>query len=175
MRNKLPFICKTLIFTAVLISLVTVASAQNQEQTFAGDISRKQMEAQISFFNDALSEFYATTPDQAVKLWVKGDQTRNGVYKYSVSCDQLKQWLVNRWGEPEKNFWIIGGSSPWLTKYEILSKTNISSTEVQYVVQYQWATSAGPEKPSKEQLLVKKTNDKWCIDSVKLIEGYLNY
>jgi hypothetical protein len=88
---------KPLAFTVVLLSLVFVVSA-------SGEITKQQMEAQISFFNDALTEFGASTPEQAVQLWVKGDQARNGVFKYSVSCDKLKEWLINRWGDPEKSF-----------------------------------------------------------------------
>jgi len=159
---------KILAFAILILPLVIAVSA-------SGEISRQQMEAQISFFHDSLAEFGASAPEQAVKLWAKGDETRNGVYKYSVSCDELKQWLVNRWGEPEKNFWIIGGSSPWLTDYKIINQTNISSTEIQYLIEYRWATSAGPEAPSTEELLVKKINDKWCVASVKVLSGYQNY
>jgi len=159
---------RPLIFLVVLLSLILVVSA-------SGEITRQQMEAQISFFNDALSEFGVSDPEQAIPLWVKGDQTRNGVYKYSVACDDLKQWFIKRWGKPEKSFWIIGGSSPWLSGYEILSKTDISSAEIQYLVQYHWATSTGPEAPSTEQLLLKKINHKWCVDSVKLLSGLPNY
>lgn len=133
------------------------------------------MEAQVTFFNDALSEFGATTAEQAVKLWGKGDAKRNGVYKYSVSCDELKRWLIKRWGAPESHFWIIGGSSPWLTNYQVLSKKELSPTEIQYVVQYDWATSAGDEAPTKEALLIKKINEKWCVMSATALEGSRNY
>ena len=140
--------------------------------SFDDTISRQQMEAQISFFNDALLEFGATSPDEAARLWAKGDQTRNGVYKYAVSCDHLKKQLIRKWGSPEKSFWIIGGSSPWLTRYDIIGKKYISPTELQYIVQYQWATSAGQEAPSTEQILLKKIDGKWCISHVIQSVGY---
>lgn len=174
MKHKiLSFLFLTLLY--INISTAAAAGLLNQENTVESEISRQQMEAQISFFDDALNEFGAATPDQAVALWAKGDETRNGVYKYSVSCDQLKQWLVNRWGKPKKSFWIIGGSSPWLTGYQIMNKKTLSPQKLQYTVKYSRATSAGPEKPSIEQLTVVKFKDKWCISGVKLISGYQYY
>lgn len=133
------------------------------------------MEAQVSFFNEALLEFGAASPDEAIRLWAKGDQTRNGIYKYAVSCTPLKQRFIKSWGIPEKSFWIIGGSSPWLTNYEIISKAIISPTEIRYMVRYQWATSAGPEAPSTEQLLIIKVNDKWCVSSIVQSDGYHSF
>ncbi|MEM5770588.1 MAG: hypothetical protein AAGU32_20230, partial [Bacillota bacterium] len=107
-----------------------------------------------------------------VELWVKGDQARNGVYKYVVACDPLKQRLISEWGLPEKSFWIIGGSSPWLTGYEIVSKTHLSPTEIRYVIEYQWASSAGPETPSTEQLFLEKAQDGWCVTRFIQSDGY---
>lgn len=170
MKKKLSFIIiAILLFVPALMRPAGAASDPNQD---TDKISRQQMEAQISFFNEALSEFGAASPDEAVRLWVKGDQTRNGVYKYAVSCDPLKRALVEKWGAPEKNFWIIGGSSPWFTQYKIISKKKISSFELLYVIQYQWASSAGPEAPSTEQLLLKKEDDKWCVSNEIPSEGY---
>ena len=171
MKKKFSFIIAMLLFVPALTPSALAAQTTNQDQS-TDQISRQQMEAQISFFREALSEFGAASPDEAVRLWIKGDQTRNGVYKYAVSCNQLKQHLLNKWGPPEKSYWIIGSSSPWLTQYKIISKKNVSSTELLYVIQYQWASSAGPEMPSTEQLLLKKTDDKWCVSNVMQSEGY---
>ena len=172
MKNRLSFTLTILIFVIALMSPVLAAPGQSKELSSDEKVNRQQLEAQVSFFNDALLEFGATSPDEAVRLWAKGDQTRNGVYKYTVACDKLKQRLISSWGAPEKSFWIIGGSSPWLTSYEIANKTIISPTEIKYVIRYQWATSAGPEAPSTEQLLVKKFNDKWCVSNVVQSNGY---
>jgi hypothetical protein len=164
---------RSLIFAvAVAISLLTPsAMAISETATSQEQLNKQQQEAQIYFFNIVLNEFGATTPDQAVVLWAKGDETRNGVYKYSVSSKELKQWLIKRWGAPEKSFWIIGGSSPWLTSFDIKTKTNISATEYQYVVQYNWATSAGQEPATIEQLSVVLINDRWCITKTEMLSG----
>ncbi|MGI5986474.1 MAG: hypothetical protein ACOX7O_11600 [Oscillospiraceae bacterium] len=175
MKKKIlfSFIALTLILSAIAHASAATSSGKSLDPD--AKISKQQMEAQIYFFNSVLLEFAAPSPDRAVELWVKGDQTRNGVYKYAVADDLLKQRLVSEWGTPEKSFWIIGGSSPWLTRYSILSKTELSPTEIQYVVQYEWATSAGPETPSTEKLTLQKTNAGWYVKNVIPSDGYHSY
>lgn len=135
-------------------------------------ISRQQLEAQVILFHGALEHFTAPSPDKAVALWVEGDQTRSGVLKYAVSCETLKQRLLKEWGPPDKTYWIIGGSSPWLSGHKIISKTDLSPTEIRYVVQYEWASSAGPEPPSTEELVLQKTRDGWCVKTYVQSDGY---
>lgn len=167
MNKKVLFIISTLICSNILLTPVLAVGGN--------EIDRQQMEAQISFFNNALIEFAATSPDQAVMLWAKGDETRNGVYKYAVACEGIKKELIKKWGPAEKSFWIIGASSPWMTKYNIIQKNEISPTEIKYTVEYEWATSAGAEEPSTEQLWLKKTDNNWCVKRVVQSGGYHSY
>lgn len=159
------------LYPLIVLSLLSVAmstfaaATSGQEPASGSRISRQQLSAQISFFNDALSELGAASADEAARLWAEGHRTRNGVYQYAVSCHTLKQKLIDSWGSPETNFWIIGTSSPWVTRYDILSKTEISKTEAAYVVRYQWATSAGQEAPTTERLLLHQANGYWCVGS----------
>ncbi len=87
-----------------------------------------------------------------MRLWVRGDETRNGVYKYAAGDSRIKQWLTDRWGKPEKSFWIIGGSSPWLTGFEFAETKNIAEKVVRYNVTYYWSTSGGPEEPTQRSI-----------------------
>ena len=143
--------------------------------TPAPDASRQQLEAQIYFFKEALDLFAPQTPEEAVRLWIKGDETRNGVYKYAASDSRVKQWLVDRWGKPEKSFWIIGGSSPWLAGYDIEEIKNMEPKAIQYAVTYYWNTSAGPEEPTMEHITVTKYKDGWHISKVNPVSGPQNY
>lgn len=172
MKNGIKYTFAALVLLSVMASSAFAATTSVKELDPDPKISRQQMSAQTSFFNEALVHFTAPSPDWAVELWVKGDQTRNGVYKYAVACDELKQRLISEWGLPEKSFWIIGGSSPWLTGHEIVSKTYLSPTEIRYVVEYQWTTSAGPEPPSTEQLFLERTQDGWCVTRFIQSDGY---
>lgn len=167
MKKKLlyPLMIISLVFV-ILSSAVAVTSGKGLVSD--PDISRQQMEAQISLFHSVLLEFGASSPEEALRLWTEGNRMRNGVYQYAVSCSALKQRIIDEWGVPEKSFWIIGGSSPWMTQYDILSKTEVSPTEIAYVVQYQWATSAGQEAPTTERLLLQKIGDVWCVSSAEV-------
>lgn len=136
------------------------------------EVSRRQLEAQVQLFHDALVSLSVPSPERAVALWVQGDQMRNGVYKYAVACEGLRLKMLDEWGPPEKSFWIIGGSSPWLAGHQILSKTPISPNEIQYVVQYEWASSAGPEAPSRELLTLVETPRGWCVRDFVQSNGY---
>ena len=164
MKKFMQFTCALAVVLAILAS--AAASAVPIE-------SNAQYKGQISYFKDALDEFGAANPDQVVKLWVKGDETRNGVFKYAVACDSLKKQLISRWGDPEKNFWNIGVSSPWLAGHEIVSNLEVSPTEMRYTVKYYWQTSAGPELPTLEHLTITKEKDKWCVSKVSPLPAVL--
>ncbi len=162
-------------FLISILAVVTISALPASAASAATDISTTQMQAQISFFKQALDEFGASAPEDAVGLWVKGDETRNGVFKYAVGSEKIKQWLIDKWGAPEKNFWIIGGSSPWLSGHEIVSKTEVSPTERRYGVKYYWMSSTGPSEPTLERLTVTKEKDKWCVSRVTPVTGPSNY
>jgi hypothetical protein len=151
---------------AVLTALASPASAAPVTETSVPIESDAQYEAQISFFKSALDEFGPADPDEAVRLWVKGDETRNGVFKYAAASPPLKLRLAGRWGAPEKNFWIIGTSSPWLSGCDIESRVVKSPTVIRFSVRYYWQTSAGPSSPTAELLYVIKYREKWLVDKV---------
>lgn len=175
MKSKIYSNFALLLSIFAFMSSVLGTKAEAMDLDPDDKISRQQLEAQITFFDDVLQEFSATNPGEAVRLWVKGDQSRNGVYKYAVACDKLKQQLIDKWGPAEKSFWIIGGSSPWLAAYRIISKTELSPTELQYEIEYQWASSAGQEAPSTEKLIVTKIDNKWCVSDFLRTEGYYSW
>lgn len=129
-------------------------------------IKLQQLKAQIGFFKNVLDEFGATTPEQVVELWVRAEETRNGVFHYAVSCDKLKKEIIEKWGKPEENFWIIGGSSPWLDKYEVDNKKKLNDSTYEINIKYYWTTSAGPSSPTQDILTIVKNMDKWCVESV---------
>ncbi len=139
------------------------------------EIGRQQLEGQIYFFKESLDLLAPQTPEEAVHLWVKGDETRNGVYKYAAADKRIKGWLTERWGEPEKSFWIIGSSSPWLTDYEIVEKTRMEDKAVLYTVVYDWGSSVGPEKPTTELITVTKYRKGWGVSKIEPINGFQNY
>ena len=125
------------------------------------------MKIQLRLFKRVTDELGATSPLQVVKLWVKGDEFRNGVYKYSVSCNELKDKLVKEWGSAEESYWIIGGSSPWLRKYEITKNKKIDNSTYEITIKYYWADSGGDSEPTFNKLTIIKNDNYWCVKEVK--------
>ncbi len=148
-----------LLLAACVLCLTAAAKPKNDKP------AKAQLEAQIALFDEAINAMGACTPEQAVSLWIKGEQTRNGVYKYAVACKQLKQELIANWGKPEQSIWVIGTSSPWVTGSEIVSKEVVSDKEINFRVQYFWATSTGPAEPTSEDIVVNMKDCLWCVKS----------
>lgn len=131
------------------------------------DITHQQTKGQVQFFQQALDELGATSPEQVIKIWVKAEITRNGVFHYAVACDKLKNEIIKKWGHPKDNFWIIGGSSPWLNKYEIISNKKLSDSLVEAKIKFYWTTSYSPTEPTETTLIITKNGDIWCVKEVK--------
>jgi hypothetical protein len=130
-------------------------------------VTHLQTKGQVDFFRQALDELGATSPEQVVKLWVKAEQTRNGVFHYAVACEELKSKIIKEWGEPQENFWIYGGSSPWLDRYEIVSSQKLNNSSYQIKIKFFWTTSTGPSEPTENTLVIVKNKDIWCVKEVK--------
>jgi len=130
-------------------------------------ITHQQSKAQVYFFKEALDELGATSPEQVVKIWAKAERTRNGVYHYAVACDTLKSELIKKWGNPEESYWNIGGSSPWVHKYEIIYNKKISDSEFEARIKYYWATSYAPMETTETTLTIIKNGEVWCVKEAK--------
>lgn len=164
------------IFILLLIALLFSPNAAihasspkqgGNKQADTAKISRQQLKAQIQYFREALDNLGAASPDQAAKIWAEGPNTRNGVLQYSVACPSLKAKIIEKLGKPEKSFWNIGTSSPWVEKYEIGEMKKINPLKYQTTITYYWATSTGIENTTNEMLTIIKTGDIWCVSEVK--------
>jgi hypothetical protein len=126
-------------------------------------VTHKQTMGQVSFFKEALDKLGATSPEQVVKTWAEAEKTRNGVYHYAVACTELKNKIIIAWGKPEENFWVYGGSSPWLDRYEILSNKKLNNYEYEVKIKFYWATSLPTSETTETTLKIVKENDTWCV------------
>ena len=181
MKNIIKFAISIIIFISLLLNTDSAYAFQTSfsdnanntilnyknSQDDLNHVSHQQSKAQVEFFSQALNELGATSPKQVVKLWVKAEQTRNGVFHYAVACDELKKKIIKEWGEPQENFWIIGVSSPWLDKYEILSNKKLNNSCYETTIKFFWITSAGPSDPTQNTLVIVKNKDIWCVKEVK--------
>ncbi|MBK1811815.1 hypothetical protein JHL18_14435 [Clostridium sp. YIM B02505] len=129
-------------------------------------ITHEQTKAQVYLFKQALDEFGATSPEQVISIWTKTEKTRNGVYHYSVACKELKTKIIENLGNPKDTYWIYGVSSPWLDRYEVISKNKISDTEYMVKLKFFWSTSSGPFNTTENTLSIIKDGDTWCVNKV---------
>lgn len=168
-------------FTLYLLSIITlilittntddyqIKTYSNSNTTYLQPdfITNQQTKAQVRLFKEALDQFGANSPEQVVDIWVNAEKTRNGVFHYAVACSELKDKIIEEWGKADDSFWIYGGSSPWLDKYEILYNKKLSESEYEVKIKFFWITSAGPSKPSETILSIVKDKDIWCVKETR--------
>lgn len=147
-------------------SFTSIASFNKVTEDYTA-ITHQQSKAQVYFFKQALDELGATSPEQVIKIWAKAESTRNGVYHYAVACDNLKNEIIKKLGDPEESYWNIGGSSPWVDKYEIIYNKKISDSEFEAKIKYYWTTSYAPTETTETTLTIIKNGDVWCVKEVK--------
>jgi hypothetical protein len=83
----------------------------------------------------------------------------------------MKQKLETLWGKPGDSYYIIGGSSPWLSKYTVASLQQVSKSVARAVIRYEWVTSAGPSKPTGQALTMIRQGGMWQVDAVSGSQG----
>ncbi|GKU25774.1 hypothetical protein [Clostridium folliculivorans] len=175
--NIIPKIITTILMSTLLTNLpysetelkYNLSAYLNKEQIpHKKDnlITPEQTKAQVELFKQALDEFGATSPEQVISIWAKSEKTRNGVYHYSVSCKDLKANIIKDLGVPKDNYWIYGVSSPWLDRYDVISKNKISDTEYIVKLKFFWSTSSGPFNTTENTLRIIQTGDIWCVKEV---------
>jgi len=149
------------ILTIFALNTVNVEGAQNPEVN--PPISHQQTKGQVELFQQALDKLAATSPEQVIDIWASGEKMRNGVFHYAVSCDELKSKFIKLWGEPKDGYWIIGGSSPWLQRYEIVYNKKLNNSTYEAKIRFYWITSAGPSGYTETTLHIVKNKDTWCV------------
>lgn len=148
------------IFLAQFTNTITCGAVPIDE---SDDVKFIQLKAQVHLFNQAIDELGATSPIQAATLWAKGEQKRNGVYQYSVAGKNLKEKMIQRWGPPEESLWVIGVSSPWVSKCEIVANRKINEKTYEVKIKYYWETSSGASPPSYDTLIIRRECDNWYV------------
>lgn len=135
---------------------------------------------QVRMLESALA---AKTPQDAVELWAKAVQTRNGALEYGILSPRLKE--LKRASFEAAN-WVTGISSPWLERYMIHpGKVNADGSQT-FEVQFDYRTSTDIDQPVRwndipsfpvvvqqfdDFWYVSRFPEDWMIQSVKLPDG----
>lgn len=125
------------------------------------------LNCKLSLYEETLNHIAACTPEATADLWAKGVKSRNGVLQYSMMSSELKQKFKAEMIQNKNLCWVTGTSSPWAENYKIISSKKIDNTNYQYIIKFQWVTSAGSADPSQNKLLIGQEEGKWKIKEIK--------
>ncbi|MDQ0175538.1 stalk domain-containing protein [Bacillus chungangensis] len=110
--------------------------------------NREEIETCLHMIEEAL---ISSTPEDTVKLWGRGEQTRSGALQYAALSPELKKAAM----EQNQSSWVTGMSSPWIGQITIAKEIKHSDQAVEYTITYPEITSAGSTIGS-ETFLVEK-------------------
>lgn len=93
--------------------------------------------------------------DEALKLWGRGEQTRNGALQYAALSPTLRL-LADKSAYVRESYWVTGFSSPWMGTITITDRNRISSSKIKYTISYPEITSSPPDTVGTEKLVIEK-------------------
>lgn len=113
------------------------------------------------------------SPQLAVETWARGIKTRNGALQFAVLSPSMRRTHESAFVAAN---WVTGGSSPWVDRYQIMSKKQQDETWW-FEIEYHLMTSSGSFGTETQQLAVSYfplTEDRmegWYITSFTPVPG----
>lgn len=127
----------------------------------------EELKGTIDMLKDALNELGANTSDDAINIWSKGIQTRNGYLQYYVLCNDMKHKFIEELSKSQRlSSWVTGYSSPWVSSYNVVNLEKINSSKYKATINFNWATSTGPYESTEVTITTTKIDNKWCISDI---------
>lgn len=132
----------------------------------------EQIRSEIERIENAL---IPDSADEAIKLWGRGLQTRNGALQYAALSPQLRQ-EADKSAYVRQSYWVIGSSSPQVGSITIASRNELSDTKIEYTLSFPEIFSGQPHAIATEKMLVEKLFDNvqggWFITQILQSSGY---
>jgi|GEM_PF-6094112 len=101
------------------------------------------------------STLVPSSADEAIKLWGRGEQTRNGALQYAALSPELRL-EADKSNYVRSSHWVTGGSSPWVGPITIENQNKRNDTKIEYTLSFPEITSAPPNTIATEKLVVEK-------------------
>lgn len=129
---------------------------------------------QLAKTEDAL---IPASPEEAMNLWGRGEQARNGALQYTALSPDLRRQVDKSILEDSKfGFWVTGMSSPWVGPIAVQEEKKLSDTATEFTVTFPEVTSAPPNTTATERFAVEKLTvngkDGWFITKMLQSSGY---
>ncbi len=116
-----------------------------------------------------------TSADEAIKIWGRGEQTRNGGLQYLALSPQLRQ-EADKSNYVRQSYWVTGGSSPRVGPITIVKCDELNDAKVEYTISFPEITSTPPYTTATEKLVVEKMlidgQEGWFITEILQSSGY---
>jgi hypothetical protein len=113
--------------------------------------------------------------DEAIKLWGRGMQTRNGALQYAALSPQLRQ-AADQSPYVRQSYWVTGCSSPQVGLITIESRNELSDTKVEYTISFPEIFSGQTHAIATEKMVVEKLSSNgregWFISQLVQSSGY---
>ena len=113
--------------------------------------------------------------DEAIKLWGRGEQARNGALQYAALSPQLRQ-EADKSNYVRASYWVTGGSSPSVGPITIKRQDKLSDTKVEYTLSFPEITSNPPNTTATEKMVLEKLlingQAGWYITQILQSSGY---
>ena len=117
------------------------------------------------------------SPEEAMNLWGRGEQTRNGALQYAALSPDLRRQVDQSILEDGRfGFWVTGVSSPWVGPITVQEEKKLSDTAAEFTVTFPEVTSAPPNETATERFDVEKLTvngeNGWFITKMLQSSGY---
>jgi len=113
--------------------------------------------------------------DETIKLWGRGEQTRNGALQYAALSTQLRQ-EADKSAYVRQSFWVTGSSSPQVGPITIASRNQLSDTKIEYTLSFPQVSSGQTYAIATEKMVVEKLSvngrEGWFITQILQASGY---
>ncbi len=135
-------------------------------------LERDKIKSEIALIENAL---IPASADEAVKLWGRGEQARNGALQYAALSPQLRQEADKSYYDSYP-YWVTGVSSPWVGPITIKNRNKLSDTKIEYTISFPEITSNPPNTTTAEKMVVEKLlyngQEGWYITQILQASGY---
>ena len=132
----------------------------------------EQIKSEIERIENAL---IPDSADEAVKLWGRGMQTRNGALQYAALSPKLRQ-EADKSAYVRQSYWVTGCSSPQVGPITIESRNELSDTKIEYTITFPEIFSGQTHAIATEKMVVEKLpangREGWFITQILQTSGY---
>lgn len=153
------------LMVTVPAQLQTEAQAESAaSQTSAAIPAQENVNLRIRQLEQALQP---ETAKEAIELFVKSHETRNGALLYAILTSELQRSQLATFVEQN---WVLGVSSPWAKGYRVTRLDEKSSTAVDYTLELLEYTSTGFMGTEEVKVSLKKEDQVWHVADYKPVE-----